>query len=1239
MKTARLFALLCIASLFVFGECFPVNSSRSSAQQNNGFTLEQVLSTPFPSDLVAAPTGERIAWVFDAEGKRNVWVAEGPEFKARQLTQYNEDTGQEITELTFTHDGKWLVYVRGGAPNSAGDVPNPTSDPSGAMQAIYAAAWDTGRVVRLAVGDSPVVSPTDNRVIFSKDDQIHIVEIAGGSEPHQLFAARGSNFTPQWSPDGKKLAFNSSRNTHSFIAVYDFEKQTIKYLAPSIDRDSAPRWSLDGKRIAFVRQPARGNQPRAISQDMPDPWAIIVADVATGAAREVWRSGNQLNDSYPRVAGANVLNWAADDRLVFASEMDGWMRLYSVSAGGGEAKALTPTGCEWEHVTFTQDKREIVYSSNCGDIDRRHLWRVSAKGDSAPKEVSSGGGIEWQPVISSSGKWLAFLSSDHRRPASPWVAELGRDVIRLSYSDINVIGPFYKPITSDAIPAYTLAGRLALPQPVTFKSADGLEIHGQLFLPVKSITLEEARAQGNKPPEKLPAVIFMHGGPSRQMMLGWHNMYYYHNAYGFNQYLASKGYAVLSVNYRLGIGYGRSFRQAKNGGGRGASEYQDVLAAAQYLRSRSDIDQSRIGLWGGSYGGYLTALGLARNSDLFAAGVDIHGVHDWSLRLSNADRVEYGRDAVKIAVESSPIGSVEKWRSPVLMIHGDDDRNVAFAQTIDLARRLRDMKVPHEIIVYPDEIHDFLLHRHWLEIYDAAAKFLDKYLKGAKTAAPAQSSQRISKLDILIRGGGVIDGAGTDAIKADVGVSGDRIVFVGDAAKEDLQAERVIDATGLIVAPGFIDPHTHADEDLFEPKRGANLAFLTQGVTTVFIGSDGRSRIPLGKAFQQLQSQGIGTNVASFVGHGAVRQSVMGMSDSAPTPEQLEKMKSIVRQGMDDGALGLSTGLYYAPGSYAKTEEVIDLAKVAAERGGAYDTHQRDESSYTIGLLGSIEEVIRIGREAKIPVHISHIKALGVDVWGQSAKAIAIIDRARAEGVNVTASQYPYVASGTGLSASLLPRWAEAGGRQAMLKRIDDPAIHPKLIAEMEQNLKRRGGANSLLLLGGADRGKRLDEIAKARGKSPVETALDIIKAGPNGVASFNMTESDIENFMKQPWVMTGSDGSGGHPRKYGTFPRKIREYVLNRHVITLPRMIQASSLQVAETFKLKDRGKLSPGYFADVIVFDEKTITDRSTYEKPEALAEGIKYSIVNGKLAIEGGKYTGALAGRALRKSAVGE
>ncbi|MDX2041263.1 MAG: prolyl oligopeptidase family serine peptidase [Acidobacteriota bacterium] len=1205
MKIRRILAMLCAVAVVSGAAWFTAN--QSAAQQQSGFTIEQVLSSPFPSELIAAPTGERIAWAFNTEGKRNIWVADGPDFKARQLTQFNEDTGQELTQLEFTHDGEWVVFVRGGSTNSAGDIPNPTSDPAGTSQAIHAVSVKDSRLMRLAVGASPVVSPTDRRVVFSKDSQIHIVEIVDGSEPHQLFSARGSNFAPQWSPDGKQLAFNSSRGTHSFIGIYDFEKQTIRYIAPSVDRDSAPRWSLDGRRLAFIRQPARGNAPRSLTQDAPDPWTIWVADAATGIAKEIWRSGNRPEDAPPRMAGENLLQWAAGERLVFASEMDGWMRLYSIAASGGEVKGLTQTGCEWESMGFSPDRRAISYSSNCGDIDRRHLSRVSIA-DGQTQAISAGAGIEWNPALTSSGKYLASLVSSSTNPASVHVTSLE--------------GPSAL-IAVTATPRDFPASKLVTPQQVIFKAADGQEIHGQLFLPANA-----------KPSDKLPAVIFMHGGPMRQMLLGWHNRYYYHNAYGFNQFLASKGYAVLSVNYRLGIGYGRAFRQAKNGGARGASEYQDIVAGAEFLRSRADIDPARIGLWGGSYGGYLTALGLARNSDLFAAGVDLHGVHDWSLRLSNSNWIEYGnRDAVKIAFEASPVSSVEKWKSPVLFIHGDDDRNVAFSQTVDLVRRLRELKVPHETIVYPDEVHDFLLHKNWVEIYKAAFDFFERNLKTAKP--------KTAKVDTLIRGGSVIDGTGSPATKTDVGITGDRITFIGDSVAANIQADRVIDAAGLIIAPGFIDPHTHADEDLFDPKRNANLAFLTQGVTTVFIGSDGRSKIPLGKALQQLDTQKIGTNVASFVGHGAVRSAVMGMSDAAPTAEQLEKMKLLIRQGMEEGAIGLSTGLYYAPGSYSKTEEVIELAKIAAQFGGVYDTHQRDESSYTIGLLGSIEEVMRIGREAKIPVHISHIKALGADVWGQSGKAIEIFNRARAEGISATANQYPYIASGTGLGASLLPRWAEAGGRAEFLKRVDDPAIRPKLIAEMEQNLKRRGGANSLMIRGGdkALIGKRLDEIAKARGKSPVETALEILKTSNPGITSFNMTEADIENFMKQPWVMTGSDGSGGHPRKWGTYPRKIREYVINRKVISMERMIQSSSAQVAETFRLKDRGKLAAGYFADVIVFDPKTIADKATYDQPELPSEGLRFILVNGKLAVDSGKFNGTLGGRTLRKLSSGE
>jgi N-acyl-D-amino-acid deacylase len=493
------------------------------------------------------------------------------------------------------------------------------------------------------------------------------------------------------------------------------------------------------------------------------------------------------------------------------------------------------------------------------------------------------------------------------------------------------------------------------------------------------------------------------------------------------------------------------------------------------------------------------------------------------------------------------------------------------------------------------------------------------------------------KVDLLIVGGRVIDGSGSAEMRSDVGIRDDLIAFVGDALKAGVGAARTIDATGLIVAPGFIDPHTHTLEDLSDPKRKANEDYLMQGVTTVITGNDGAGPTRVAERFDKWQEQGIGTNAALLVGQGTVRGQVMRMSDADPTADQLARMKLLIARGMDEGALGMSTGLYYAPGSYAKTEEIIELAKIASARGGIYDSHMRDESSYTIGLLGSIRETIRIGREANIPVHISHIKALGTDVWGQSADAIAIIDKARAEGVDVTADQYPYTASGTSLTASLVPRWAEVGGTAELFKRIDDPRTRPRLIAEMDANLKRRGGAESLLITSTRDKrlvGQTLGALAKQLNKAPVEAALIMIKAGGAGVASFNMNEKDIENFMKQEWTMTGSDGSEGHPRKYGTYPRKLREYVFNKKIITLQFAIHSSSKLVAETFHIRERGQTKIGYFADVIVFDEKTIADRATYEHPEVLAAGMKYVIVNGKLAVDDGKYTGALSGRPIRR-----
>ncbi len=493
------------------------------------------------------------------------------------------------------------------------------------------------------------------------------------------------------------------------------------------------------------------------------------------------------------------------------------------------------------------------------------------------------------------------------------------------------------------------------------------------------------------------------------------------------------------------------------------------------------------------------------------------------------------------------------------------------------------------------------------------------------------------KLDLLIKGGLVIDGSMRAPIKTDIGIRGDRIVFIGKSVGKNVIAARTLDAAGMIVAPGFIDPHTHALEDLSNPKRNANENYLMQGVTTVITGNDGGGPFLIAKTLENWARQGIGVNAGLLVGHGTVRGEVMGAGDAEPSSTQLAQMKNLTGQAMNEGAFGMSTGLFYAPGSFAKTEEVIELAKVVGERDGIYDTHLRDEGSYSIGLLGSIRETIRIGRMAKIPVHISHIKALGTEVWGQSRQVIRLIKQARAKGIKVTANQYPYTASGTNITAALVPRWAEAGGNSQLLERIKDPQIRFRLTVEMETNLKRRNGAEAILITRSQDKqliGKTLGAIAREWKKSPIEAALDIIVGGGAGIASFNMNEKDIEYFMKQDFVMTGSDGSLGHPRKYGTFPRKLREYVFEKKLITLPLAIRAASALTAETFRIPERGRLRIGYFADVIAFDPQTVADRATYEQPEMLATGMKFVIVNGRIAVYEGKYTGILAGSPLRK-----
>ena len=477
------------------------------------------------------------------------------------------------------------------------------------------------------------------------------------------------------------------------------------------------------------------------------------------------------------------------------------------------------------------------------------------------------------------------------------------------------------------------------------------------------------------------------------------------------------------------------------------------------------------------------------------------------------------------------------------------------------------------------------------------------------------------RVDLIIRGGTVY--TGSDApFTGDVAISGDRIRAVGP--RLSYRAARVVDARGLIVAPGFIDPHAHLGEQLADADARTRLipGFLMQGVTTALIGNDGGGDPDVASVLGSARTRPVGINYAAYVGFGPVRRAVIGDADRAPTVDELARMRQMVATSMCQGALGLSTGLFYAPQSFATTEEVVALAREAGMRGGIYDSHLRDESSYSIGLAAAVDEAIAIGRDGGLPVNISHIKALGVDVHGQALAIIARIEAARQAGQRVTADQYPWSASGTSLAASLVPRWAHDGGRAALLRRFDDPSVAERLRADMTENLRRRGGAESLLITEGQYRGQRLAQIARTLGLDPVAAAIAVIRVDDTRVASFNQTEEDIAAFMRRPWVMTSSDASAGHPRAFGSFARKYAEYVRRRDVLSLRDFIERSTALPADVFRLADRGRLRPGAFADVVIFDPEAYAARATYEAPTLLAAGVRTVLVNGVPAVENGR-----------------
>ncbi len=511
-------------------------------------------------------------------------------------------------------------------------------------------------------------------------------------------------------------------------------------------------------------------------------------------------------------------------------------------------------------------------------------------------------------------------------------------------------------------------------------------------------------------------------------------------------------------------------------------------------------------------------------------------------------------------------------------------------------------------------------------------------LLGAATNAAGQQPY-----DLVLRGARVLDGTGNPWFAADVAIAGARIAALGDLA--DARARTVIDARGLYVAPGFIDAHSHAGPSLANPELSAAAPLLMQGITTVFVNPDGGGAVDLVEQRRALLDARIGVNVALLVPHGSVREAVLGMDDRAPTAAELERMRGLVRAGMEAGAFGMSSGPFYAPGSYAKTDELIQLARVAAGFGGAYTSHIRDESDYSIGVVAAVDEVIEVARAAGLPGVVTHIKALGPRVWGYGAALVHRIERARAQGVEVYADQYPYEASSTSLAAALLPRWAQAGGRDSLVRRLDDPATRARIRAEALDNLDRRGGAERIMFGRYAPdpviEGRTLADVAAERGTDPVELTLTLVRDGGPGIISFNMHESDIRTLMQQPWTMTASDGSlprmgvgFPHPRAYGTFPRKLRRYALDGDVVDVAAAVRSMTSLPATVFRMADRGVLRPGAVADIVVFDAARLTDRATYQQPHQLAEGVVHVLIGGRFAVRDGRLTDERHGSVLRR-----
>jgi dipeptidyl aminopeptidase/acylaminoacyl peptidase len=647
--------------------------------------LAETLALPHASGLTGAKDVPLFAWVDNAAGVRNIWVA-GPGWPARQLTAFTGDDGQQLYHLALSRDGTMLAFVRGGDdefPNEE-DLPNAGPDPAPPRQQVFVMPVVGGPPQMIGHGHSPTFSPMGDRLAYTKEGELWLW--ARGAQPQRIARLSGNVTRITWSPDGQRLLLAEDRGEHSFATLLELAEALLRYLDPGLGHSADPVFSPDGRQVAFIRYVA---PPAGAAPGSGPYWSIRVADAATGAARTLWSAPAGPGGRYAGTRSRNLF-WSEDGLIVFPWERSGWLHAYALDPRrGGGARALTSGNFEVESFLLGPDGRWLVYAANADEIDRRHIWRRPLRGGS-PQRLTSGDGIESNPTIA--GDALAVIATDANSPAHP-----------------ALVGQRLTPLGR----APEARGFVA-PEQVAFRAADGLEVRGQLF-----------RGRGCR---KCPALVYVHGGPRRQMLLGFHPSSYYSKAYIMNQHLASQGYHVLSVNYRSGTGYGLAFRDAAETGREGASEYRDILAAGRWLAARPDVDGSRIGIWGGSWGGYLAALALARDSDLFASGVDFHGVHSLLRPVPNNLSPEAQEKARRLQWDSSPMGAIERWRSPVLLIHGDDDRNVDFSQSLLLARELAARRIPYRELVFPNERHTFFRHENWLKSLRATEEFLDHTL-------------------------------------------------------------------------------------------------------------------------------------------------------------------------------------------------------------------------------------------------------------------------------------------------------------------------------------------------------------------------------------------------------------------------------------------------------------------------------------------------------------------------------